>query len=370
MTANILDLKGSTLALNYKGSEVRGNKTYISVEAVISRGSTSLARNNIVLVLQHFGEARTNDSNWFSAIFAGFRDMFTSGDYLGLDFSGITVASQSSGMAWGVTEQLDPEEVARKEAQKRQRQLNKIKEDKVWRCITVVGDLYTDTTTMEYLDSLESLNTLTAITSSIGSAGKISLGDYGAILDFVDTDDVLDNLLLQTAYFYESTAKQYAFDIYSIVNSENARESLDWETANKLMDLCYNAYYCHGKATFYCDALQEKYSNKYGNNWLGALKGFTLEIIGLDSSSTFNDYVGAGVTARTAYKTIFKAKDMKVLTNAVMSPLEKAVDFDSAFSWVTFLTSKDSDLAEFDKQAENNSYTKINAGLQKIWLSA
>jgi hypothetical protein len=93
MTANILDLKGSTLALNYKGSEVRGNKTYISVEAVISRGSTTLARNNIVLVLQHFGEARTNDSNWFSAIFAGFRDMFTSGDYLGLDFSGVTVGS-------------------------------------------------------------------------------------------------------------------------------------------------------------------------------------------------------------------------------------------------------------------------------------
>jgi hypothetical protein len=101
-TPNFLKLDGSALALNYKGSEVKGDKTFISVDAVISKNGSVLIGDTVTLVLQHFGDAPSTitaeGGNWFSDIVDGVSGFLASGDYLGLDLSGVSVPE------WRLTE--------------------------------------------------------------------------------------------------------------------------------------------------------------------------------------------------------------------------------------------------------------------------
>jgi hypothetical protein len=104
LTTDLMDLKDSDLALKYIGSEAKDNKTYISVDAEITRGGVTLMQDRITLMLQHFGDAPAAGGNWFTAFFDGMKSMFTAGDYLGVDLSGQTVAEQGDLAEWRIVD--------------------------------------------------------------------------------------------------------------------------------------------------------------------------------------------------------------------------------------------------------------------------
>jgi hypothetical protein len=110
-----LHLDGTTLDLRYIGSEVKGDKTFISAEAEIKRGEAIVLSKTITLVLQHFGNQQTisdASGNWVSDFIGGIGQYLTAGDYLGLDFSGeqVMISDLEESWALGNTDGIDDTE--------------------------------------------------------------------------------------------------------------------------------------------------------------------------------------------------------------------------------------------------------------------
>jgi hypothetical protein len=104
-TEKMLHLNNSTLSLAYLGQEKKDNKTFVKAAASIKQNGSIIIDDTITIVIQHFGNAQTISSdgsgNWLSNFIDGIGDYLTSGDYLGLDLSGIVIPDWIPDYDWG-----------------------------------------------------------------------------------------------------------------------------------------------------------------------------------------------------------------------------------------------------------------------------
>jgi hypothetical protein len=88
-TIDMLRLDNSTLKLHYVGSEKKEDKTYVLVQAVISKDGKAIVSKTISFLIQHFEAQETitnnNSSDLVSKVYNQLQRLFVSGDYLTFD---------------------------------------------------------------------------------------------------------------------------------------------------------------------------------------------------------------------------------------------------------------------------------------------
>jgi len=86
----MLHLDGTTLKLHPRGSTVKGDKTFVKVDATIS-GNGAPIHKTATIIIQHFGDissrfSKEESGDWWDMV-SRLKQFWTAGDYLGLDLS-------------------------------------------------------------------------------------------------------------------------------------------------------------------------------------------------------------------------------------------------------------------------------------------
>ncbi|MDR1689441.1 MAG: hypothetical protein LBS21_12640 [Clostridiales bacterium] len=255
--------------------------------------------------------------------------------------------------------------------EKQRRQIEALQ--KRWKFIELAADVYQDDSIMENLKNLKHLGYASMISTIAGSVVlSFYTRDFFNLFKAVNTDQCKNIVILHSAVAYAELSKIYAKELETIVKKHIDNESeLDYDTAEKIIDLYYNIYYYYGKATVYTNILQEYYFAKYGDSIKTTFLAVGADLLGINTELIIPDLASIGYGIATKYTKITIEGNQFKFTWLGQNLANIASSAFTVFDWVDFFSNKKSEFYELDKAAEDNFYVNaLVVTMQKIWNEA